>query len=87
MNLRDSISNSKFVNERTSSDDQMKKRVTNVLGLMWNTSRDEFSNSTKKNENIEQAKTNREVLVTLASIFDLLGMITSVTLKMKLFLQ
>ena len=87
MNLRDSISNSKFVNERTSSDDQMKKRVTNVLGLMWNTSRDEFSNSTKKNENIEQAKTNREVLVTLASIFDPLGMITSVTLKMKLFLQ
>ena len=87
MNLRDSISNSKFVNERTSSDDQMKKRVTKVLGLMWNTSRDEFSNSTKKNENIEQAKTNREVLVTLASIFDLLGMITSVTLKMKLFLQ
>ena len=87
MNLRDSISNSKFVNERTSSDDQMKKRVTNVLGLMWNTSRDEFSNSTKKNENIEQAKTKREVLVTLASIFDPLGMITSVTLKMKLFLQ
>ena len=87
MNLRDSISNSKFVNERTSSDDQMKKRVTKVLGLMWNTSRDEFSNSTKKNENIEQAKTKREVLVTLASIFDPLGMITSVTLKMKLFLQ
>ena len=87
MNLRDSISNSKFVNERTSSDDQMKKRVTKVLGLMWNTSRDEFSNSTKKNENIEQAKTNQEVLVTLASIFDPLGMITSVTLKMKLFLQ
>ena len=87
MNLRDSISNSKFVNERTSSDDQMKKRVTKVLGLMRNTSRDEFSNSTKKNENIEQAKTKREVLVTLASIFDPLGMITSVTLKMKLFLQ
>ena len=65
----------------------MKERVTKVLRLIWNTSTDEFSISTRKLENTEQAKTKREVLATLASIFDPLGMITPVTLKMKLFLQ
>ena len=87
MNLGDWISNSKFVNENTSPDGLMKERVTKVLGLIWNTSTDEFSISTKKLENIEQTKTKREVLATLASIFDPLGMITPVPLKMKLFLQ
>ena len=87
MNLRDWISNSKFVSENTSPEDQMKEIVTNVLGLIWNIDTAELSISTKKLENIEQAKTKREVLTTSASIFDLLGMIKPVTLKMKLFLQ
>ena len=87
MNLRDWIFNSKFVNENASSEDQMKERVTKVLGLNWNTNTDELSISTRKLENIEQAKTKREVLTTLASIFYPLGMITPATLKMKLFLQ
>ena len=65
----------------------MNERVTKVLGIIWNTNTDEFSISTKKLENIEQAKTKREVLANLALIFDPLGMITPVTLKMKLFLQ
>ena len=65
----------------------MKERVTKVLRLIWNTSTDEFFISTRKLENTEQAKTKREVLATLASIFDPLGMITPVTLKMKMFLQ
>ena len=87
MNLRDWIFNSKFVNENASSEDQMKERVTKVLGLNWNTNTDELSISTRKLENIEQAKTKREVLTTLASIFYPLRMITPATLKMKLFLQ
>ena len=48
---------------------------------------DEFSISTKKLGNTEQAKTKREVLASLAAFFDPLGMTTPVTLKMKLFLQ
>ena len=87
INLRDWIFNSKFVNENASSEDQMKERVTKVLGLNWNTNTDELSISTRKLENIEQAKTKREVLTTLASILYPLGMITPATLKMKLFLQ
>ena len=87
MNLRDWISNLKFVNENTSPDDQMKDRVTKVLRLIWNTNTDEFSITTKKLESIEQVKSKREVLATLTSIFDLLGMITPATLNMKLFLQ
>ena len=87
MNLRDWIFNSKFAKENTSSEDQMKERVTKVLGLNWNTNTDELSISTRKLENIEQAKTKREVLTTLASTFYTLGMITPATLKMKVFLQ
>ena len=87
MNLGYWISNSKFVNENTSPDDLMEERVTKVLGLIWNTTTDEFSISTKKLENTEQAKTKLEVLAILASIFDPLGMITPVKLKMKMFLQ
>ena len=64
MNLRDWISNSKFVSENTSPEDQMKEIVTNVLGLIWNIDTAELSISTKKLENIEQAKTKREVLTT-----------------------
>ena len=40
MNLRDWTFNSKFVNENASSEDQMKERVTKVLGLNWNTNTD-----------------------------------------------
>ena len=87
VNLRDWISNSKFANENTSPDDLMKERVTKVLGLIWNATADGFSISTKKLENIEEAKTKLHVLASLASIFDPLGMKTPVTLKMKLFLQ
>ena len=89
MDLRDWISNSEFVNENTIPVDLMKERVTwtKVLGLIWNTSTDKFSISTKKLENIEQAKTKQEVLATLASIFNPLRLTTPVTLKMKLLLQ
>ena len=57
MNLRHPISYSKIVNENTSPEVQMKKRVIKVLGLICNTSTDEFCISTKKLENMEQAKT------------------------------
>ena len=87
VNLRDWISNSKFANENTSPDDLMKERVTKVLGLIWNVTADGFSISTKKLENIEEAKTKLHVLASLASIFDPLSMKTPVTLQMKLFLQ
>ena len=65
----------------------MKERVTKVLGLIWNVTADGFSISTKKLENIEEAKTKLHVLASLASIFDPLSMKTPVTLQMKLFLQ
>ena len=65
----------------------MKERVTKVLGFIWNTNTDEFFISTKKLENIEETKKKKKVLAALASIFDPLGMITPVNLKMKLFLQ
>ena len=87
MNLRDWISNSKFVNENISPDDQMKERVTKVLGLVWNTNADELSISTKKLGNIEQAKAKKRSSGCFSLSFGYPLGITPVTLKMKLFLQ
>ena len=50
MNLRDWISNSKFVSENTIPDDLMKERVTKVLGPIWNTKKLKILNKQKQNE-------------------------------------
>ena len=71
-------------------DKKRKARFIKLLGLIWNPDTDEFYISTKRLENIEQKKKKKgkeKVLATLTSIFNPLGMITPITLKMKLFLQ
>ena len=87
MNLREWITNSKEVNNQIKEEDRMKEQITKVLGLVWNTNTDELSISTKKFEVQEPATTKRQVLTTLASIYDPLGMMTPVTVKMKIFLR
>ena len=69
------------------SNDQIEERVTKVLGLVWNTDADELSISTKKLEIQQPATTKREVLTTLASIYDPLGMLTPVKINMKIYMQ
>ena len=56
MNLRDWISNSKFVNQNTSPNDQMIERVIKVLGLIWNTNTDQQKNLRTLNKQKQNMK-------------------------------
>ena len=56
MNLRDWISNSKFVNQNTSPNDQMIERVIKVLGLIWNTNTDQQKNLRTLNKQKQNKK-------------------------------
>ena len=87
MNLREWLTNSPKVNNQIKPKDQIEERVTKVLGLVWNTNADELSISTKKLKLQQPATTKREVLTTLASLYDPLGMLTPFTINMKIFIQ
>ena len=87
MNLREWKTNSQEVNDQIKAEDKMAERITKVLGLVWNTNADDLSISTKIIQNLAPATTKREVLTTIASIYDPLGMMTPATINMKIFLQ
>ena len=55
--------------------------------MIWNTNTDKLSISTKKLETQQPATTRREVLTTLASIYNPLGMLTPFAINMKIFIQ
>ena len=55
--------------------------------MIWNTNADKLSISTKKLEIQQPATTKGEVLTTLASLYDPLGMLTPFTINMKIFIQ
>ena len=56
MNFRDWISNTKFVNQNTSPNDQMIEKVIKVLGLIWNTNTDQQKNLRTLNKQKENKK-------------------------------
>ena len=56
MNFRDWISNTKFVNQNTSPNDQMIERVIKVLGLIWNTNTDQQKNFRTLNKQKQNKK-------------------------------
>ena len=60
--------------------------MCNVLGLQWYTERDEFGVKSPKFE-LNVIPTKREVLQKISEIFDPLGMISPVMIKMKIFMQ
>ena len=87
MNLREWITNSKEVNSQIAPEDQIDAKVTKVLGLVWNTNTDELSISTKRFNQVKGEVTKRNILATIASIYDPLGMLTPATIRLKIFLQ
>ena len=87
MNLRDWLTNSPKVNNQIKPKDQIEERVTKVLGLIWNTNADELSISTKTLELQQPTTTKREVLTTLAFLYDPLGVLTPFTINMKILIQ
>ena len=87
MNLRDWNSNSPELNRKIPGQDCMKKIITKVLGLQWDTITDQLMVNTKKFDNSMTATTKRQVLTTTTSLFNPLGYLTPAIVKMRLFLQ
>ena len=86
MNLRDWNSNSAELNRKIAGEDCIKETITKVLGLQWDTITDQLMVNTKNFDTSITPTTKRQVLTTIASLFDPLGYLTAATAKMKLFL-
>ena len=73
MKLRDWNSYSPGLNRKIAGRDRMKETITKVWGLQWDTITDELMVNTKTFGNSMTATTKRQVLTTIASLFDPLG--------------
>ena len=70
MKLRDWNSYSPGLNRKIAGRDRMKETITKVWGLQWDTITDELMVNTKTFGNSMTATTKRQVLTTIASLFD-----------------
>ena len=68
-------------------DDQMTGLKVKVLALHWNTMVDEMAIPTEEFDRLMIATTKRQILASIASLFDPLGYLSPTTMKMRLFLQ
>ncbi|VDI55591.1 Hypothetical predicted protein [Mytilus galloprovincialis] len=87
MNLRDWCSNSAQFMSDIPKQDQANRERMKVLGINWTIKDDKLSMSGPKLETLELSSTKREILQSIASIFDPLGFFSPVTLLGKLLLQ
>ena len=88
MNLRDWNSKSPELKRKIDRmKDRMEETITKVLGLHYDTITNQLIVNTKKFNNSMAATTKRQVLTTIASLFDPLRYLTPAIVKMRLFLQ
>ena len=71
-----------IMNSSIPKDDQLEKTTVKVLGLQWSTETDQLKVPTDKFNNTVQATTKRDVLATIASLYDPLGLLSPTTIKM-----
>ena len=84
MNLREWGSNSKEFLKSIPEQDRVKETITKVLGILWNTVADRLA---VKGSKPTECSSKRDVLKSIATVFDQLGFFTPTTLQGKLFLQ
>ena len=84
MNLRECGSNSREFLKSIPEQDRVKETITKVLGILWNTIKDHLI---VKGSKPTECSSKREVLKSIATVFDPLGFFTPATLQGKLFLQ
>ena len=84
MNLREWGSNSIEFLKSIPEQDRVKETIMKVLGILWNTIKD---HRIVKGSKLTQCSWKREVLKSIATVFDPLGFFTPATLQGKLFLQ
>ena len=85
MNLRDWSSDSKQFMEFVPQTDQAANFNQKVLGIKWNLSNDTLSVPGNSTDKSKQVSTKREVLHTMACIFDPIGFFAPTVLKAKIF--
>ena len=84
MNLRKWGSNSKEFLKSIPEQDRVKETITKVLGILWNTGKDQLI---VKGSKPTECSPKREVLKSIATVFDPLGFFTPATHQGKLFFQ
>ena len=84
MNLREWGSNSNEFLKSIPEQDRVKETITKVLGILWNTVTDQLA---VKGSKPTVCSSKREVLKSIATVFNPLGFFTPATLQGKLFLQ
>ena len=84
MNLREWGSNSKEFLKSIPEQDRVKETITKVLGILWNTVADQLA---VKGSKPTECFSKREVLKSIATVFDPLRFFTPAILQGKLFLQ
>ena len=87
MNLRDWLSNNNSVMKEIPSDDRANRGPMKILGLTWDIESDMIGLNKKKQSQVTANLTKRETLKQISSVYDPLGLFSSVTLQGKIFLQ
>lgn len=85
MKLREFISNDSKINKTIKKEDKSQLEQPKLLGIMWNTSSDNFT--IKCNIQILRKITKRSLLHANASIYDPLGWLAPLMIRNKVFLQ
>ena len=86
MNLRDWTSNDRSVQDEITFSDKTTGEIVKVLGLSWIVKEDTLSLNQITVDPITNVS-KRQVLKTIASVCDPLGLFSPITLQGKLFLQ
>uniref|UniRef100_A0AC35GDM5 Peptidase aspartic putative domain-containing protein n=1 Tax=Panagrolaimus sp. PS1159 TaxID=55785 RepID=A0AC35GDM5_9BILA len=86
MNVREWLSNSKFIYESFPEEIKQQDRIAKILGIQWNSENDTLMLKIN-NEKSTKDWTKRNVLKFIASNFDPLGLLSPFTMKGKIFIQ
>lgn len=87
MNLREWVSNNQTLRNEFQEDDRVRTEFVSVLGHSWEVKRDVISLKEPKLPTPEKVISKREVLKTVASVFDPLGLYSPAVLIGKVLMQ
>ena len=87
MNMRDWGSNSTEFLKTVPADDRNHQVISKVLGILWDKKQDKLMIRSRNHKVSVNAKTKREVLAVIASVYNSLGYLSPAMTKMKVFQQ
>ena len=87
MNMRDWGSNSTDFLKTVPADDRNQQVISKVLGILWGKKQGNLMIRSPNHKVLINAKTKREVLAIIVSVYNPLGYLSPAITKMKVFLQ